>query len=443
MVVWQFRSLFKMRLNATKLGSIANSRSFGDQLFDLAGQVPNLDLNFAGTKTLDPRVSFTRASTGTYVGSDGLITTATTNEARFDHNPTTGESLGLLVEEAGTNLVQQSADISNAYWVKAETTVTANAIAAPDGTMTAGKLIESTANSQHTLASASIAWAGNTQYTFTFYAKAGERSKFDLLFGTAGNWVNSERTIGFDLGTGTLLTAPNSPLLASITPAGNGWYRCRMTATTVASPAASAAFIRMYDNANLSSYTGTAGYGLHFWGAQLEAGAFATSYIPTTSATVTRAADVASITGTNFSSWYNQTEGTLFVEVTVSYTVPASAFPVVVGLNDGTANNKIVNGYLTSAVAGFEISTGGVGQAGIYPSTAAANRKFASCYRLNDFAASVNGGTAGTDTSGTVPTVDRLGINAVTGYNALNGTIKRLVYWGQRLPNNALQAITQ
>ena len=236
-----------------------------NDLWRRARAVPSLDLRFADDKSLTDAVTgqslvtFTRASSGTYVGSDGLIKTAV------------------------TNLVQQSADISNAYWTKSETTVTANAAIAPDGTTTAGKLVESTANSQHTLASAAITWAGNAQYTATFYAKAAERSIFDLLLGTAGNWVNSERVATFNASSGVITFNPNSPAIASIQSVGNGWYRCRVTATTVAAPSASSVFIRMCDAAGLSSYQGIAGYGIYIWGAQLEQSSTVGEYIPTTS----------------------------------------------------------------------------------------------------------------------------------------------------------------
>ena len=91
--------------------------------------VPSLDLPFADRKSLVDRISgnnlitFTRSTTGTYVGSDGLIKTASVNEARFDHNPATGEILGLLVEEARTNVLQYSQDFTNAYWTKTNSSV--------------------------------------------------------------------------------------------------------------------------------------------------------------------------------------------------------------------------------------------------------------------------------------------------------------------------------
>ena len=425
---------FRVSLTATASGTPASTTVNIFRSIGTAGSIAN-SIYIWGAQ-------LEQAST---VGEYVPTTSAVNSAPRFDHNPTTGESLGLLVEEARTNLVQQSADISNAYWVKAETTVTANAIAAPDGTTTAGKLIESTANSQHTLASAAITWAGNTQYTFTFYAKAGERSKFDLLLGTAGNWVNSERVAAFDLSNGTILIAPNSPAVASITPAGNGWYRCRMTATTVAAPAASAAFIRMYDNANLSSYTGTAGFGLYFWGAQLEAGAFPTSYIPTTTATATRAADVASITGSNFSSWYNQTEGTVFVEGSGLTTTPrwgsfnsVAAFSECINFGSVTGGLAELTVRTPTTTTAVSITAGNTLQAG-------AIAKDAFRYAVNDFAVTRNGVTPSTSTSGNLPNTRNtlyIGISANT-FSYHNGHIRRLVYWGQRLPNTTLQQITQ
>jgi hypothetical protein len=441
-----------MRLNATRLGSIASSRSFGDQLDDLAGQVPSLDLNFARNKSLiddysgTTLVTHTRASSGTFVGSNGVLQTAATDVPRFDHNPQTGESLGLLVEEQRTNLTVGSELFTGGGWTPGAISVASTTVTtAPDGSNNASKLTENTVASQfHFLNYAITKAASAITYTYSIYLKAaGREVAFSIASGSNGVACRFDVATGVITGNAGTFGTGFTAAIAAITAASNGWYRCSLTCTTDTTVSLTAQISLWNTSLATNVYTGDGVSGVYAWGAQLEAGAFPTSYIPTTSATVTRAADVASITGTNFSRWYNQTEGTVFSDATVSYTVPGSAFPLVVGLNDGTANNKIVNGYLTSAGAGFEVSTGGVGQAGIYPSTASTNRKLASCYRLNDFAASVNGGTVGTDTSGTVPTVDRLGINVVTGYNALNGTIKRLTYWPTRLGNEVLQRITQ
>ena len=107
---------------------------------------PSLNLNFARARALDPRITFTRASVGTYVGRDGLIKTAGNNEARFDHDPETLESLGLLIEESSTNEFPFSEDFSSFVWTKVNTTVTTNAATSPDGTSTADRLQIGTTN---------------------------------------------------------------------------------------------------------------------------------------------------------------------------------------------------------------------------------------------------------------------------------------------------------
>ena len=170
---------------------------------------------------------------------------------------------------------------------------------------------------------------------------------------------------------------------------------------------------------------------------------FVSSYIPTTDSAVTRAADVASITGTNFSSWYQQSGGSLFTHSARTSIVPTGEFPVAASLNDETSNNRINNSFITTPLAGLVVSSGGANVASIYPAVTALDRKFATAFATDDFAASVNGGAVLTDTSGALPVVNRLRIGDMTGGNALNGTIRRLVYWSQRLPNETLQGITQ
>jgi hypothetical protein len=182
----------------------------------------------------------------------------------------------------------------------------------------------------------------------------------------------------------------------------------------------------------------------HIWGAQLEAGAFATSYIPTTSATVTRAADVASITGSNFSSWYNQTEGTVFV---TSSLTGSSTVRDLVNISDGTSANTIAIRWAAASQAQFSITVASVNQVNIAPAGYSTLNQFynrAIGYKLNDFAQSINTVLVGTDTAGTLPTASRLSIGAVAdGTTAFTGTIKRLTYWPTRLANTTLQQITQ
>jgi hypothetical protein len=183
----------------------------------------------------------------------------------------------------------------------------------------------------------------------------------------------------------------------------------------------------------------------YLWGAQLESGAFPTSYIPTTTATVTRSADVASITGSAFSSFYRQDEGTLFADSARTSSVPASDFPQVFFFSDTTADNTINIGYLTASASQFRVRTANTNEANINPSNLNLRRIISGCYRINDVAMSDGGANAVVDTSVVLPS----GINKVTiggsqvSANSLNGTINRLTYWRQRLPNSTIQSITQ
>jgi hypothetical protein len=173
---------------------------------------------------------------------------------------------------------------------------------------------------------------------------------------------------------------------------------------------------------------------------QLELGAFATSVIPTTTTARTRAVDLASVN--TLSPWYNATEGTLFADVAIAYTVPAISFPITAAFTDGTVNNAMQIGYVTASLASFEVNAGGASQAALYPSNAAVNRRTAGAYKVNDFAVSTNGGTVATDTLGTIPTVDRLRLGERVAGNNLNGYLRRITYYPRRLSNAELVSIT-
>jgi hypothetical protein len=181
----------------------------------------------------------------------------------------------------GSQLVQGTEPYD---YVRTDATPVAIGYSAPDGTMTADRLVEDTATSEHRVGSASIAWSGGITYSTSFYVKAAGRSRFDILFGTAGNWVNGDpaRIASFNLQTGTVSLAPASPGTASIVAVGGDWYRCIVTATAVAAPASSGVFLRMADSTGSSTYTGDGVSGVLIWGAQLNLGATALPYVETT-----------------------------------------------------------------------------------------------------------------------------------------------------------------
>jgi hypothetical protein len=416
-----------------------------NELWRRARAMPSLDLRFAESKSLVDAVSgqnlitFTRASTGTFVDSDGVIRSAGNDVPRFDHNPLTGECLGLLVEEQRQNLLLRSEEFDNASWTKGNSSVSADATQAPTGTTTADKLVENTATTEHNITQ-SATWLGNTTYTFSVYAKPDGRSRFDLLFGTAGNWSGG-RQAAFDVSTGSVVATDGA--MASITAAGDGWFRCRITATTTASPSASLVALRMIASGTSVTYTGDGTSGLFLWGAQLEAGAFPTSYIPTTGTAATRTADVVSISGIDLSSWYNQSTGSIFCEA-LNKGLLGTAAPRPVSFSNGTNNNLVEFFGSTDTSIGWQVLDGGVTQANVAQSASSSTiNKLAATYALNNFALSINAAASSTDTSGTIPVIDRVRIgNRQDSARSWNGPIRRLTYWPTRLPNSTLQSIT-
>jgi hypothetical protein len=178
--------------------------------------------------------------------------------------------------------------------------------------------------------------------------------------------------------------------------------------------------------------------------AQLEAGAFATSYIPTTTGSVVRSADVCSITGANFTIFWNQSEGTYLAQ-TQKTSTNANAF--VVSASDNSFNNETDLRYNSVSQAGALINVSNVSQlTGFQASiTSGSEVKQSIAYKLNDCAYAANGASPILDTSALIPTVDRLTIGNVAVAGAtfyLNGTIASIRYFKKRLPNAKLQSLT-
>jgi hypothetical protein len=378
------------------------------------------------------------ASLDPYVYNPGAAPASTAYYGpRFDYDPVTLAPKGLLIEEQRTNLALRSEEFDNVNWGKGNSTVTANAVVSPDGTVNADKLVENTATSSHSIAQ-SVSVTSGTTYTFTVYAKAAERSR--ILIAAASSAFTANQAI-FNLVNGT--TSGVVACTASMTPVGNGWYRCSWTATATAS--ASPGFNIFLDNGSTPTYAGDGYSGVFIWGAQVEAGAFATSYIPTVASQVTRAADVAVMTGANFSNWYNQSEGAVFAEFQL-LAVSSTNFSRILALSDGTTSNATIIYQEAASALSTAIRVGNVTQAYL-PNVTPPNtniNKVASAYKLNDFAASGNGGAIQTDASGTLPTPVKanLGSREDNAAAFLNGHIRRIAAFPRRLANAELTALT-
>ncbi len=252
-----------------------------------------------------------------------------------------------------------------------------------------------------------------------------------------------------DLVTGTL-SAPtraattNSVSTSTITPVGNGWYRVTMTYTYTTTGTTLVYFGLGSDAAGAVPYEGNGYSGLYIWGAQLEAAAFATSYIPTVADQVIRAADASSMTGTNFSSWYNQGEGTFYAQFIPAVSDFGGNKNIFLA-SDGTVNNFIGLRYPSSGLQTAMAATTSAGiQANVVTGTmvAGTSYKLAGVYEANDFAASRDAGTVGADTSGTVPVVTQAEIGMLAGSAFGTQTISKLAYYPIRITNAQLQALT-
>ncbi len=407
---------------------------------------PSLNLDFANSRALDPRITFARASSAMYYDDMGKYRQAATNEARFDHDPVTGECKGLLIEESRTNLLKYSEQFDNALWGKGGgMSVVPDAAVSPDGLSTAEKLIPPAGG---TFVNGIYAGQNVTksavamQYTVSCYAKAGEYNKI-RVFACGANTSTARAYCDFVLSTGIAYT-PNqgtagfSDCTASIVPAGNGWYRCSITVTSDTHTAISAYFYA----ADTGVATGDGASGIYIWGAQLEAGDFPTSYIPTTSAQATRAADVAQMTGANFSSWYRQDEGSFVASVIRGN---LTNYGYLFAVDAGSSAESIRVFFYSDGSARFSINDDNTTAASISSGALPLGSHQVACaYQENNSAATWNGTNAKVDSMCSIPTPNALRIGIAGGsIYYLNGHIARLTYYPKRLPNTLLQELSR
>lgn len=229
---------------------------------------PTLNLNFAKTKRLDPRITFSRSSSGTYVDANGVIQSAATNVARFDHNPTTGESLGLLVEEARTNK-ESGSEFHD--WATSAGTAMRYAGIAPNNMFTATMLYPSSSIIKSTIPDHTPANTYSSNWSVTFYAKPVTTSTGTIMFSQGG----TGNTLTFNFATLQFTGSSVYVNAASYTAFANGWYKITLAPAYLYN----AYFLGLYTNAS----------SVLVWGFQLENANFPTAYIPTPATFTSRA----------------------------------------------------------------------------------------------------------------------------------------------------------
>lgn len=399
------------------------------------------------SKAFGDVITFTRASTGTFFDSAGVLQIASIDTPRFDYDPITLAAQGLFIEESRTNSIRNNTMVGAVAGTPGTLPTNWTISGSGTGTLTRTVVGTGTANG---ITYADIRFSGTT--STTNFVVAFEPTAGAPAASSGQTWTGSVY-LALVGGAITNISAIRAVQLTGRTGAGaattdsfnSGDQKAVLTGTLQrylhSATLANATTVGLQPGVAVAFASGVAiDITLRIGLPQLEQGAFATSVIPTTTTALTRSADVASVN--TLSSWYNATEGTLFADVTITYTVPSGSFPVSAAFTDGTVNNAIQLGYVTTSVASFEITAGGASQAGLFPTNVAANRRTAGAYKVNDFAVSTNGGTVVTDTLGTVPIVDRLRLGERVTGNNLNGYIRHITYNPRRLADANLQAIT-
>jgi hypothetical protein len=373
--------------------------------------------------------------------TDYIPTGATIGGApRFDHDPVTGESLGLLVEEQRTNLITSSSDIAG-FFTQQNSTATADAAAAPDGTVTADLLVPHTSSSTHgSFNNTSLSFSASTTYSYSIFVKPNGYSWIQLLLTSGFNnltaWVNFDLT-----GAGSFGFTGGGEISKEIESHPGGWYRCTITARSGASAfAGGPAYLVLDSNRNGRDehYAGDGTSGIYLWGAQLEEGSFPTSYIPTTTSTVTRSPDIASIEGTNFSSWFNQSEGTVFSDVASK---GVSGIDVAFAIGSSNDEDRWLQQYFEISGVFYEYEQGAPPA---HSYTNGSYIKSAIGRSQGDNAVGLNGSIVQSDTySGSYsPVFLKIGVSG-DPTRVFNGHISRLAYFPVRKTDQELIDLTK
>ena len=398
------------------------------------GIMPSLNLNFAKSKRLDPRVTFQRLTGATVTNELGLLERVGNNIPRFDHvyDASTGavRSLGLLVEEQRENILNQSVVTTSNWTGSTSNTTYSNLSLNALGIFPGVEVTSTTGAAWHRRTTGfNVPFVSGTQYAVTFYYREGTsgRARLQLRYNSQESYVQgpvdgSAWTVQQTLGTVTNVT---TTLLD-----GQSTYKTSYIFTPN--------FTGVADLGIGVGLEGSAGVTIIALGAQVEVGAFPTSYIPTTGLPTTRAADRATIDGENFSSWYNQVEGTVFT----SFRRNTNGSTVrVFNIDDGTNTNRI-SGLASDVFYQTYVNPAAAGPTATFSETD--TYKVASGHQDNNMQVYVNGFYQQANTSITIP--KNLNTFRIGNWhnNTFQGTtISQLIYYPRRLTNNQLQQLTR
>jgi hypothetical protein len=371
---------------------------------------------------------------------DYLPTTTRLNIARIDYS--TG-SPALLVEPQRTNIITYSEQFDNAAWIKADVTTAASSEISPSGIANSEVISETNITSSFVFGSNTVTYLASTKYSLSIYAKWDAATTRNIHL-RLGNCPSVNIGASFDKnGNFVNYTGGSNGTLDSYssTDVGNGWWRFEVNVTTAAiSSAGFGAVVYYLDGTNLT-YAGSTTQKINWWGAQLELGSYPTSYIPTTSASVTRNADqvlktgISSLIGTEFTLFFDGFETTGGVSTRYIVLKGSGGIYANAVLLEANASNQIVLTILNSSSATVFGSFSPI-------LTSGQRFKLAVRCKNNDFAFYVNGSQVATQASGSVPTTSDLYLGYYTDYADNYNEINATAIWKQGLTNAQLAQLT-
>ena len=363
---------------------------------------------------------FSRSSVATRINPEGLIESVAIGQSRLDYPLVNGVQKGCphyLLEPSRTNLIPYSEDFTQSTWVKqsggvaSAPVVTANYSISPDGTLNADRV---TFNNE----------GGSTSSDFSQIN--------DPVTASIGNVTNSIYIKSNTTFNYTMSLVDSTGGFTSILVTTE-WQRFEVSATTTTTAASFR--LRLRGSESTSDFADVS-----LWGAQLEVGSFATSYIPTNGTAVTRSAETAN--GSGDASTFNDSEGVLMAEISA---LSDDLTNRRITISDNSTSNRIVLGFAdaSNTILALVGSSGTQFISTIAISDTKVNNKFALKYKQNDFALWINGFEAATDTSGNTPTgLSTLKIQGSTGFSNFYGKTKQLQYFDSALADTQLEQLT-
>jgi hypothetical protein len=384
---------------------------------------------------------FTRSGNATRVNSEGLIELVSSNVPRLNYPLIDGVVQGcpsLLLEPQRINLLPYSEDFSNAEWIKGSVLTPISGFVSPKGDLSAFKLVEDSSNSIHRIYDI-IPISNGVTYTQSIFAKKGERNFLQIMF---GGKIDPTDFANFDLENG-VITSEVGDVSPKIEYYGNGWYKCSATATSTQT-STEAFYLTIVENGQSSrtqSYQGDGTSGIYIFGAQVEAGSYPTSYIPTTTTTATRSAETCNNAGDV--NTFNDSEGVLMAEISAL----ANDLTVrCISISSGNYIDSVQLRYWSSSnTLEYRVVDGSVIVVFLRPviNNIVESNKILVKYKSNDCSIWVNGFKIATDTSATMPSgLSELAFDDGNGTTPFYGNTKQIQYFPTALNDSDLETLT-